>query len=203
MTSSSMPRMYFSRLGMSVLAVALMASGPACRRKPSVPGEFVQAADALTAAALDEAVALAGANGEVVIADVERTPEMADPFSARAIAGIRASLSGRGLVLRAEERLPINPEIERTGEALRKADFVELMRRHASAKLLILFVPPPALTAAELAALPSPRPKIMLVTNWQAPQLAKLPKGFIQVAIVPRAEGASSVDFASQFEVIK
>ena len=188
----------------SVAACAvLVALAPACRRTPSVPNEVVQTADALTTAALDEAVALAGAGGDVVLVDVERTPEMADPFSARAMSGIRGGLAARGLSLRAEERLPINPDIERTGEALRKGDFIELVRRHASAKLIVLFVPPPVLTSAEVGALPTPRPKIMLVTNWQAPRLTTLPKGFIQVAIVPRAEGASAVDFASQFEVIK
>lgn len=202
MNHRSMPPSRVTGMGVAALAAALVLA-PACRRTPTPPAELTQAADALTAAALDEGLALAGAGGEIVLVDVERTPEMADPFSARALAGVRAALATRGLLLRAEERLPINPEIERTGEAVRKSDFVELIRRHASAKLLILFVPPPALTAADLAALPNPRPKIMLVSNWQVPQLAKLPKGFIQVAIVPRAEGASTVDFASQFEVIK
>ncbi|MCX7818836.1 MAG: hypothetical protein N2652_06485 [Kiritimatiellae bacterium] len=192
------------RLGtLGVVLLVALAAAPGCRRKPSVPAEVHQAADALTAAALDEAVALAGAGGDVVLVDVERTPELTDPFSARAIAGIRAGLAARGLTLRAEERLPINPQIERTGEALRKNDFLELLRRHASAKLVVLFVPPPLLAAGEMSALPTPRPKILLVTNWQAPQLAKLPKGLIQVAIIPRAAGASSVDFTSQFEILK
>lgn len=202
MSGSVCYRSRVGRLGPIALAI-LVAMVPACRRRPSVPPELTQTADALTAAALAEAVALAGAGGEVVLADIERTPDMVDPFSVRAIASIRTGLSSHGLSLRAEERLPINPELERTGEAIRKSDFLDLLRRHASANLLLLLVPPPSLTTADLEALPSPRPKILLVTNWQAPQLAKYPKSLIQVAIVPRREGGSGVDFATQFQIIK
>ncbi len=198
-----------SRLAPLLIVLAVVGAAAlglrACRRAPSMPRETAQLADELTAIAVREAVALAGPGGDVVVLGIDRPPEMTDPFSARYTTAFRDTAGREGLTIRAEEKLPPNPELERTGEPVTRADFIEALRRHASAKLVVLMFPPPAVSAADLSTLPAERSKVLVLTNWQSLHLRKLPKGLIHVAIVPRVEppAGNAIDFASQFEVIK
>lgn len=195
---------HFVRAAQAVAAVVALLSFASCRRSAELPPESVQLADALTSAAVDEAVALAGPGGKFVLLGLDLPPEMGDPFSARYKASFRTAAQSRGLVLMAEENLPPNPLMENTGEAVTRDIFLKAIQRHASAALVVFFLPPPKLTAADVAALPATRPKVMVVTTWQGLHVRQLPKGLVQVAIVPKIDpSGGAMDLASQFDVIK
>ena len=189
-----------------VLAVS-MAVMRACRRPPTLPPEAVQLADTLTTTATQEAIALAGAGGDVVLVGIDLPPEMIGPFSARYMASFKGEAARQGLTIKAEELVPPSPNMESTGEVFPKDALFGVLSKHAGAKLMVFFIPLPPLTPADAARIPEKRPKIMLVTNWQALHLRSLPKGLVQVAIVPRTgevpSGVGEMDFAAQFQVIK
>ncbi len=206
MSSSSKSKIVPMLAVLAVLVVTLVLMRT-CRRAPGLPDETLQVADALTAAAVQEATTLAGAGGDIVLVGIDLPPEMIGPFSARYIASFKNAAAKAGLTIKAEERMPPSPNMESTGEVFPKDALFGVLSKHANAKLIVFFVPLPPLTPADAARIPAQRPKVMLVTNWQALHLRTMPKGFVQTAIVPRTgetpSGVGEMDFAAQFQIIK
>ena len=146
---------------------------------------------ALARAAAEEAEALLGGEGTAVLIQIPDAPFQAEDEAA-IDAELERELARRGIRMVAVEEISFDPRTETTGEPFDVDTLVDVVSRHADADLFISRVGLPRLTPDSLQRLPNPRPRLMIVTNYQVPYLHRLPRGIPDVAILPRRPGADA-----------
>jgi hypothetical protein len=75
--------------------------------------------------------------------------------------------------------------------AFPEEEFSRALKKYPTADVVVSFVPPPELTHEQIAALPKPRPKLIVVALSDQPTGAPLPSDLVQVAIVKRVDDSS------------
>lgn len=138
--------------------------------------------------AAQETARLLGNQGQVVVWRLRINNKFNRPLDA-AVQGFEHELhrSGKFDIAATEEK-----SIQATGDlplilnAPAPAEFVELVRRYDRADALVLFGSVPALSEADIARLPTRRPRIVMASIFQMPQRNLLERDVAQVVIAPR-----------------
>ena len=134
-------------------------------------------ADELAAYIAKEAAA--GPKGSLLI--LAPPDDKKDPFAAELARSAEKQMKSAGFGPVDLERIPYNPALEATGEPVAHDAFLEALKTHGGASVVLSLIGVPRLTDAELP--PAGRPRIIVASVAKMRYLRSLPKGMIDFAI--------------------
>lgn len=146
------------RLTMLALLFGLLAAGGCGSGKD---GGDVDATSALGKVMAEQAAKLCNGKGRVVLVVSENDHGQATPYG-RAFDAFRQTL-GSAVPVSAIEVVKTPKALGPGSEPWPAAAFAEMLQKHSSADYLVSFVRVPALTAGQIAQLPSPHPLVVSV----------------------------------------
>jgi hypothetical protein len=150
---------------------------------------------------------LCDGKGSVVLVVSENDKNKSTPY-AIALDAFRKGL-GNSVQVTATEFVQTPRVIMRGVESLPAEKFAELLQKYSSADCLVSFVGVPSLAAAQIAQLPSPRPRVVVVVTHGLPSKALFAKKVVCLAAFPKqvsdqpvTSGTSQEIFDAQYQII-
>jgi hypothetical protein len=132
----------------------------------------------------EKTIPLCEGKGGVVLIVSESDRDQSRPYGIAAEA-FRKGL-GSALQVVATEFVPTPQVVTRETELFPAEKFTELLQKHAVADCLVSFIGVPALTPAQIAQLPSPRPQVVVVIARNVPPKVLFDKKVISLAALPK-----------------
>jgi hypothetical protein len=124
-----------------------------------------------------------------------------NPAISETVDAFRKALNG-SLRIEATETVLVPLAMSSGLDLLSAEKFQELLQKHASADVLVSFVGIPHLTTTEIAALPSPRPKVVEVISFNLPAKTMFAQGVVcLVALAKPASGEEAKGTHSKEEL--
>jgi hypothetical protein len=129
-------------------------------------------------------VPLCEGKGGVVLVVSENDKDQTTP-SGLAFDAFRKAL-GNSVQVTATEVVQTPTVIMRGIEPLPVEKFIELLQKHSGADCLVSFVGVPLLTPGQIAQLPSPRPRVVVVVAHNIPTKAMFARQAVSLAALPK-----------------
>lgn len=150
---------------------------------------------------------LCDGKGKVVLVVSTNDKDQATPYGI-AFDAFRKGL-GNSIQVTATEAVQTPRVLMRGIEPLPADKFVELLQKYASADCLVSFVGVPILTPGQIAQLPSPRPRVVVVVTHNTPTRAMFAGKVINLAALPKpgadqatSGGSAQEHFDVQYQLV-
>lgn len=142
---------------------------------------------------------LGDGKGTLVLVVAERDDHQSTDYGLAA--DIFRKTLGKGMQVVATEVVKTPPVLTRGVEPLAAEKFSELLQKYSQTDCLISFVGVPRLTAAQIAQLPSPRPRVVAVITYNAPTKAMFANKLLSLAAVFKPGSQEAVLSGSAQEI--
>jgi hypothetical protein len=153
--------------------------------KSTNPRQRRDLADDLAAVIAKEASS--GAKGALLI--LAPLDEKRDPFPGQLARSAERQMRQAGFNPVEVERVPFNTALEFSGEPVAHDVFLDLLKAHSGANVVLSLVGVPRLTDSDLPA--ANRPRIIVASTAKMPYLRSLPPGMIDFALEVRQKIAN------------
>jgi len=149
-------------------------------------GERSELADELAAFVAKEA-AKGPKGGLLILAPLD---EIQDPFPGQLALRAEKHMKAAGFDPVEVERIPYNSALEATGEPVEKSVFLNLLKSHAGAAVVLSLIGVPRLAESDLPA--ASRPRIIVATIVKIPYLKSLPPGLVDFSVEARRKWSAA-----------